>query len=321
MEQTTQVPQPWPEGGEHGTFPVHGGRIMYHLYGKEKTGTPLVFLHGGPGGNCARSAKQIPLSDEHPVLFYNQLGSSGSDFSEEYDTAEKVKELLTIEHYVDEVEEVIKHFGFREFIVVGSSWGTMLAVEYAAAKQPEGLKALVLTGPFLSVDTWIGDAERLIKSLPDGEAMWQEVCRCEASGEYSERYQEINKLHGQNFGNRNPQSREGIPTEPEPKRVEGLSVYNHMWGPSEFSCTGTLRGHDSTKLLKDIHVPILYICGQYDSGSPQAAFYYQSKTANGEVCVLPGCGHSSASERPVEYNAILREFARRVRHAAGKGSI
>lgn len=303
---------PWPEGGQTGTIPVTGGKLYYHLYGKEATGLPMVFLHGGPGGNCACFFKQIPLSNEHPMVFFNQLGSSGSDFGPEYDTADKVLPLLTIENYVEQVDTLVKHFGFEEFLIVGSSWGTMLAVEYAAAKQPKGLKGLVLNGPFLSVDTWIEDAERLIKTLPDGNKLWEEIQQCEASGEYGERYQEINKLYSENFNNRHPESRNGTPTEPEVKKVDGISVYNTMWGPSEFSCTGTLKGHDSTPLLKSVTVPILYVSGQYDSGSPQAAFYYQSLTPNGEVCVLPGCAHNSTRERPEEFNAVLKGFAQRV---------
>ena len=84
-----------------------------------------------------------------------------------------------------------------------------------------------------------------------------------------------------------------------------------MWGPSEFSCTGTLKGHDSTHLLAGIDVPILYICGQFDSGTPEAAEWYISMTKDGELCVLPGCGHNASRERPEEFNAAVDAFADR----------
>ena len=106
---------------------------------------------------------------------------------------------------------------------------------------------------------------------------------------------------------------DGTPKDPQAAHtIPGLSVYEYMWGPSEFSCTGTLKGHDSTKLLPRIGVPVLYICGEYDSGTPEAANWYLSMTPNGELCVLPGCGHNACRERPVEFNAVVGAFADRV---------
>lgn len=302
---------PWPEGGESGLINVEGGQVSYHLYGKGKPGTPIVFLHGGPGGRCSCFWRQIPLAQDRPLVFYNQLGSGESPFSPEITTAEEAKKYLTIEHYVNEVQTVVDHFGFTEFFILGSSWGTMLAVEYAAAKKPAGLKGLILAGPFLSVDTWIGDAERLIRTLPDGDAVWDEVVECERTGDYGARYQEINRIYSRAFNGRHPEALNGTPSCAAPQNPENLSAYNYMWGPSEFSCTGTLRGHDSTPLLKEIPVPILYISSQYDSGSPLAAFYYQSKTPHGEVLVLPGCAHDSSRERWPIFNQAVTEFAER----------
>lgn len=310
-QEQTEEPQ-WPEGGETGLIPVDGGEVFYRIYGKDKEGTPLIFLHGGPGGNSTCFFKQTVLAEDRPVVFYNQLGSSGTNISEEYTTAEEVEPLFTIEHFVNELDTVVQYFEFEEFILVGRSWGTMLAVEYAAAKQPAGLKGIVLNGPFLSVDTWIADGERLIKSLPEGQEMWDEVVKCDTTGEYSERYDEINMIYSQNFGSRVEGAYEGTPSDPKGRGIEGFSVYYYMWGPSEFSCTGVLQGHDSTPLLSEIQVPILYVCGQYDSGTPEAAAYYNSLTPNGEICVIPGSAHNTSRERPAEFNAVVKAFAERV---------
>lgn len=303
---------PWPDGGEYGTVPVDGGEVFYRLYGRGTKGIPLVFLHGGPGGTSACFHRQIVFAEDHPVLLYNQLGSSRSSFDSSLTDVSEIKKLLNIPHYVEELDTLIHYFNFQQFIIIGSSWGTMLAVEYAAAKQPSGLKAMILNGPFLSVDIWIRDAERLIKTLPDGEKMWHTIQECEALQEYGAEYQEINKIYSCNFNCRDESSRMNTPTEPAANNLEQLSVYQYMWGPSEFSCTGTLNGHDSTPLLKSIHVPILYTCGQYDSGSPEAAFYYHSLSNSSEVCILPGCAHSSMRERYQEFNAIAAGFIRRI---------
>ncbi len=192
----------------------------------------------------------------------------------------------------------------------------MLGAEYAAKYQPEGLKGLIFAGPFLKVDTWLQDCERLICSLDGGDEMLAEVRRCEASGVYTERFDEINTIYSNNFGNRHKDLNYDRPTFEEQvdghKMVHGVDVYEYMWGKSEFSCTGTLQHHDSTVCLQKIDCPILYLPGQYDAGTPQAAFYYNSLTKNGEVAVIPGGAHSALSERPTESSTIIKEFLNRL---------
>lgn len=316
----------WPEGGESGFIDVEGGRVLYHFYGKDKTDIPIIFLHGGPGDIGAYFFKQVALSENHPIVIYNQLGSDGSDYTEGT-TLQEAQELMTIEHYVNELETVIDYFDFDEYILLGCSWGTMLAVEYAAAMKPEELKGLVLNGPYLSSDLWCYDQERLIKSLPsqdvcgemmDGERMWEVILECEEAQVYydDERYVAIDEIYCDNFCSR-PEYEGNIAEKPDDSGVsqyiiEGLSVYDYMWGPSEFTCLGTLRGHDSTVLLQDIQVPILYLCGEYDAGTPETANYYKSLSNNAEVTVISGCAHSSAREKSDEFNAIVEEFTNKI---------
>ena len=329
MQKTNHIQsQGWPEGQIEGFIPVDGGSVFYHFYGQDKKGIPIIFLHGGPGASGTCFFKQTALADKHPIVIYNQLGSEGSDFDEHIQTAEQAKKYLTIEHFVNELQTVIDYFGFDEFIIAGHSWGTMLAVEYAAAKQPAGLNGIVLDGPCLNVDTWCNDAQRLLKSLGentlsdgtmvDGKSMWDIVQKCEASGIYFDdiRYRDIYNIYSDHFFSRfeNVGCDEGTPSDMDvtQHKIPGLSVYEYIWGQSEFSCTGRLKGHDSTPLLSEIKVPILYICGEYDCGTPEAAEYYSSITPDGEICIIPGCAHNSTRERPQEYNAAVSAFACRI---------
>ncbi|GER65865.1 hypothetical protein BpJC4_03360 [Weizmannia acidilactici] len=57
---------------------VTGGRVYYK---KTSTGnkTPLIVLHGGPGGTHMPMLALEALGDERPVIFYDQLGSGRSD--------------------------------------------------------------------------------------------------------------------------------------------------------------------------------------------------------------------------------------------------
>ena len=302
----------WPAGMKTGHIPVDGGSVLYRIWGEDKPGMPVIFLHGGPGSSCYYFFKQCILGEERPIVFYNQLGSAGSDVSDEYTTAEEVKKLFTVEHFAEELDTVVKYFDFDEFVILGHSWGCMLAAEYAACKKPEGLKGIILSGPYLKTETWVNDAERLMRSLPDGDAIWDHIAKCEEKGEYDAEYTRIADIYLDNFYSRVPGAMDGTPGEPDTKVVDGVSVYEYMWGKSDFSGTGTLHGRDAVPLLKEVEVPILYIAGEYDNGTPEAAVYYRSMTPNGEICVLPGCAHDLTRERPEEFNAVVEAFIKRV---------
>ncbi|MDO5329106.1 MAG: proline iminopeptidase-family hydrolase [Coriobacteriia bacterium] len=309
----------WPAGSETGMIDVHGGKVAYRIYGKDKPGVPIIFVHGGPGGTYNYLYKQLCLAEDRPVVLYDQLGSCLSEISPEFQTEEKVKTLFTIDRYCDELNSVVNYFNFKNFVLGGYSWGCMLELEYAAKYNPSGLKGIVFIGPFLNVDTWLKDAERLIKSLDGGDEMWQEVVQCESSHNYTDRYNQINEIYSQNFTDRHKQDSFDKPNmnneDVFSPKIAGVDVYDYMWGNSEFVCTGTLQHHDSTPLLNKIKVPVLYISGQYDSGTPQAAFDYCSKTPNGEVAVIPGAAHHTYMERPNEFNVILTEYLKRIEGA------
>ena len=53
-------------------------------------------------------------------------------------------------------------------------------------------------------------------------------------------------------------------------------VYVQMLGPSEFTITGTLKSYERVDLLKEVTIPTLITCGQYDEATPSTTLYYHS---------------------------------------------
>lgn len=111
----------WPSGSETGMIDVPGGKVQYRVYGKDKKGTPLVCVHGGPGGNYSAFYKQIYLAEDRPVIMYDQLGCPFSEIDEAYQTADQVKSLYTIDRYCDELDSVINYFELDNFVLFGTS--------------------------------------------------------------------------------------------------------------------------------------------------------------------------------------------------------
>ena len=108
----------------------------------------------------------------------------------------------------------------------------MLNMEYVAKYHPAGLKGMVFGGPFLDVDYWIADAQRLILSLDNGEQMLSYVRQCEATGTYDDHFEEINTIFSENFNNRHKGCASDRPdmTNGGSKyiKIQGVDVYEYM---------------------------------------------------------------------------------------------
>lgn len=85
-------------------------------------------------------------------------------------------------------------------------------------------------------------------------------------------------------------------------------IYNHMWGPSEFTATGLLRTHDRTEVLKDIRVPALYLCGEYDEARPDTIRAFHEMTPGSKMHIVQGAAHVTMHDAPGVDAAVIKEF-------------
>lgn len=59
---------------KEGFIDVTGGKIWYKIVGAEKSGTPLLAIHGGPGAPHDYLAPLEKLAQDRPVIFYDNHG-------------------------------------------------------------------------------------------------------------------------------------------------------------------------------------------------------------------------------------------------------
>lgn len=270
------------EPGE-GFVKVDGGEVWYEVVG-EGNKLPVLLLHGGPGGTSFGFEPLKEMSYDGPLIFMDQLGSGRS--SAISDTS-----LMTVEHYVDQVEKLRRHLDLEEFILYGSSWGTMLGVSYYS-EYPDAVKGIVFSSPLFSTDMWIADADTLIATLPDSV---QQVIRYhEELGEFDHPdYQEAVKLYYSLYVRRkeSPQvDRSHMNLSP------GKQIYEYMWGPSEFTSTGTLRTFDRLNDLGKIAVPVLIFTGEHDEARPNTVGYYASLIPDARFVVIPDAAHATLND-------------------------
>ena len=86
----------------------------------------------------------------------------------------------------------------------------------------------------------------------------------------------------------------------------------HMWGNTEFSCSGPLSGFDAGPLLANIAAPVLFTCGEHDESTPDANRHFAVMTPGAELDVFEGASHTAFLERPAVYLDALRTFFDRI---------
>lgn len=285
-----------PPPGE-GFVNAPGGKVWYRIVG-DGPGTPLVVLHGGPGASSYYLESLARLGDDRPVVFYDQLGAGRSDMPS--DTT-----LWRIERFMAELDSVRGQLGLREIHLLGHSWGTMLATDYLLAGA-EGVRSVILASPALSTALWERDADTLILTLPDSI---QEAIRIhEADGNFeSPAYQAaVAEFYARFLTLR------GGPEVDSTFAYFGAELYGYMWGPSEFTATGTLRDYDRTTRLEELNLPVLYTTGEFDEARPMTVAYYQSLTPGAEFAIIPGSAHLTTIDAPEAYADTVRRFLRAV---------
>jgi proline-specific peptidase len=88
----------------------------------------------------------------------------------------------------------------------------------------------------------------------------------------------------------------------------GYEVYEQMWGPSEFTITGTLKGYERADLLKEISVPTLFTCGRYDEATPSTTAYYHTMLPGSEIVIFEDSSHLHNLEKADEYLKVVSNF-------------
>lgn len=286
---------------QEGYIQFRGNRTWYRIVGKNEFPNkfPLICLHGGPGvpHDYLKSLEDIAKTGRQ-VIFYDQLGCGNSDRP----TDDK---LWTIELFKDELSVLLKELKIEKYHILGQSWGGQIALEHAL-KHPKGLQSIILASTTASVPQWITEAERLRSELP--KVMQDIINKHEFNGttndpEYKEIVQKYYHLHICRL-------------DPWPEELNqafsadkvGESIYQKMWGPSEFTVTGTLKNWDVRNRLSEIHIRTLITSGRYDESTPLINKTLHGGIPHSQWVVFEKSAHLAHMEEPELYIKVLSDF-------------
>ena len=284
-----------PEPGQ-GFINVPGGPVWYQVRGNGP-GLPLLVLHGGPGGTSCGFSPLEALGDERPVIRYDQLGSGRSGRPDD-------ATLWQVDRFVEELHTVRTELGLERFHLLGHSWGGALAAAYVLEKGTDGIASVVLSSPLLSTPLWIDDAMLLRSQLPDD--VQQALAKHEAAGTTdSDEY----RIAGNVFYERHVYGGESIDP---PAACDGApwnqSVYEYMWGPTEFRATGNLVDFDVTDRLHEIDVPVLFNAGEHDEARPERLAEFAKLVPDSQLVIIADAAHATLSRKPEEYRSAIEAF-------------
>ena len=297
-------------------IPIHTPSGDFRVWTKRIGNNPrikVLLLHGGPGGTHEyfEAFDSFLPADGIEYYYYDQLGSYYSDQPDD------MAPFLSLDHYVDEVEQVRAALGLgpENFYLLGHSWGGMLAIEYALKHQGK-LKGLVVSNMMSSIPAYNRYAHEVLMPAMDPSVL-KEILALEAAKKFDDpRYETLLAPFYEAHILRRP-----MPEWPEPVlrsfgRHLNKKVYIPMQGPSEMGASGILLDWDRTADLKKITVPTLVIAGRYDTMDPEFMRMMSGQFPHGDYLLLPNSGHMAMYDEQPAYFAGLLQWLHKVDDAA-----
>jgi proline iminopeptidase len=283
-------------------IPVQGAELYCREVGR---GTPMIVLHGGPDFDSGYLLPELDrLSDKFHLIYYDQRGRGRS--------ADKVKpEDVTLESEMADLDQVREHFHLEKVVLLGHSWGTVLALEYAL-RHPERVSRLVLMDPapastadinrfrtereekwpaLMELKKAIAGTSAYKQAEPDAVVAYYRV-HFKPAFARSEDYEKLILRMQARFME---QGKDGIL---KSRAVEDRLV-NETWASPS--------GYDLHPRLKSLNMPALVITGDHDF-FPFAAEHIAQAIPGARLVTLKDCGHFPYMECPAPLRVQIDAF-------------
>ncbi len=278
---------------QDGAIPRDGFSLHYRTEG---TGTPIVFLSGGPGLNVdyfIRAAELFPGSYQR--IYLEQRGTGRSR------PAKLTSEMMTLVNMVDDLEALRTHLKLERIILAGHSWGGMLAMAYGAA-HPDRVDRLILIdsgGPTSEFRQWFSANIEARLHTEDREARdyWAAAVK---------RGVDPDKVMTES-------SRAILPAYFY-DRAKGLAVAASMPDGRSHSDASRLldedlqKSYDLRDALPKLSRPVLIIHGHQDPIGDKTAEDIHALIPSSTLRYINQCGHFPWIEQPEEMRSIIAKF-------------
>ncbi|NDJ19072.1 alpha/beta fold hydrolase [Myxacorys almedinensis] len=268
-------------------FDIEGSALVPN--GDRMEEKPVAFLlHGGPGVDHTSYKPTFSRLGDHMQLVY--IDHRGQGRSERGDPS-----TYTLDHNVEDIEALRQYLGLGKIIVIGGSYGGMVALTYAS-RYPQNLSHLVAiaTAPdfrFLERAQEILAQRGTVEQIAIAQHLWDGNFESEA--QLRQYFQVMQPLYSITYTPNNK------PTAWD-RAILSVEAINVAFG-------GFLRTYDVLKDLPRITAPTLVIGGRHDwICPPECSEAIAAAIPNAELQIFEGSGHSIRTDEP---DALLDAIA------------
>src|SRR3954470_8460451 len=264
------------------------------LYAREiGDGPAIIVLHGGPDFNQSYMLPEMDrLSDSYHLIYYDQRGRGKS--------ANHVRpEDVTLASDIADLEKVRQFFHLETVTLLGHSWGTVIALEYAL-KYPERVSHLILMNPGpASRGDYVELRKDWLEKRPDDMARRKAIAETPAYKEgdpeavtayyrihfkpafvRSDEYEKLIARMKADFTN------EGVL---KARAVEDR-LMQETWAKPDY---------DLLPKLRTVKIPTLVLSGDHEFIPAGTAEHIAAAIPNARLMVLKDCGHFTFMECPI----------------------
>ena len=287
----------------------------FHVWTKTIGSNPrikVLLLHGGPAmtHEYMECFESFFPREGFEMIEYDQLGSFYSD-------QPKDNSLWTIDRFADEVEQVRKALGLNNdnFYLLGNSWGSMLALQYAL-KYQKNLKGLITCNMMSSIPDFNEHNKKiLIEDM--GHSSLDSMEQMEAAGQTENpRYLQLLQAYYDKHMCR-------IVPNPDPMKRGFTHVNNTiitiLLGSSNLYVSGRLANWDIKNRLPEIKVPTLTVGATYDFMDPSHMKWMSKQVQNGRYLHCAKGSHLAMWDDQKEFFPGIIKFIQDVDGGTFKG--
>jgi len=270
-------------------FDVEGPGLVAD--GPQMRERPTAFaIHGGPGGDHT-SVRPVfaPLADQLQLVYFDHRGQGRS--------ARGPRESYTLENNVEDMEALRQHLGLDTIIVMGVSYGGMVALTYAA-RYPRRVARLVLIVT-AAHRGFITRAKEILaeRGTPEQQQVAQRLW--EGTFESEEQMREYFAVMGPLYSLRHDPSAAEIAAR---RAIYSPDAINEGFG-------GFLRNYDVTAQLGAITAPTLVIAGRHDwICPPELSEEIAQRIPGARLRIFEQSSHRVWADEPEAFLSTLRAF-------------
>lgn len=297
--------QKFPDSYKDGKFyTINGAKIWTVQVG---TGEPIFIIAGGPGGAHISMRGFDSLYNTNTVIYYDAFGRGKSD------TAKEVKEY-SLQRDIEDLEELRRAMGLKKIIVLGHSYGTVVAQGYAV-KYGQNVSHLILSAPFHSYAMWQENDDNSNREIRTNyPEVWDTLMIIRKQG-----FQSADSLHQAIYGRvpygflyaYNPEKFTGRGSR-YPNRFNTKLYYQMVGKDGDFIVGSDIGSFDYRKELKNLKMPVLILAGRYDRVAvPWMAVQYKEYCPQARFILFEKSGHNSFVEEPQKTFEYIRSFLKK----------